>query len=576
MVTDSKLKPRSFAITDGANRAGARAMLRAAGLKDDDFRKPVIGIANTWIEIGPCNLHLRELAGHVRDGIRAAGGTSLEFNTVSISDGISMGTEGMRASLISREVIADSIELVARGNQFDGLVVLVGCDKTIPGGVMALCRLNIPGLILYGGSIAPGKFEGRSVTIQDVYEAIGAHARGKMSDAQLKQLELVACPGAGACGGQFTANTMALVCEFLGIAPMGLSSIPATDKGKAHAGEVAGKLVVDLLQNDLLPSKIITKTAIENAIAGVAATGGSTNAVLHLLAIARETGISLSIDDFDRISSKTPILADLKPGGRFVATDLFAAGGTPLVAKRMLEAGLLHGECITVTGRTLAEEGARAKETPGQQVVHDKGNPLKATGGLVILKGNLAPDGCVIKVSGHNVQNFRGPARVFDGEETALAAVEAGEIKSGDVVVIRYEGPRGGPGMREMLAVTAALVGAGLGDSVALLTDGRFSGATHGLMAGHVAPEAAVGGPIAAVRDGDIIVFDLASRAIGVELSDEEIQKRLAEWQAPKPRYAGGVMAKYAAMVSSSSLGAVTTVPANLTYANPIGTGRTL
>jgi dihydroxy-acid dehydratase len=575
-VSDSKLKPRSFVVTDGANRAGARAMLRAAGLKDDDFRKPLIGIANTWIEIGPCNLHLRELAGHVRDGIRAAGGAALEFNTVSISDGITMGTEGMRASLISREVIADSIELVARGNQFDALIVLVGCDKTIPGGVMALSRLNIPGLILYGGSIAPGKFEGHSVTIQDVYEAIGAHARGKMSDAQLKQLELVACPGAGACGGQFTANTMALVCEFLGIAPMGLSSIPATDKGKAHAGEVAGKLAVELLKNDLLPSKIITKTAIENAIAGVAATGGSTNAVLHLLAIAREMGISLSIDDFDRISSKTPILADLKPGGRFVATDLFAAGGTPLVAKRMLEAGLLHGECITVTGRTLAEEAARAKETPGQEVVHDKSNPLKATGGLVILKGNLAPDGCVIKVAGHYADNFRGPARVFDGEETAFAAVEAGEIKAGDVVVIRYEGPRGGPGMREMLAVTAALVGAGLGDSVALLTDGRFSGATRGLMAGHVAPEAAVGGPIAALRDGDIIVFDLAKRAISVELSDGDIQKRLAEWQAPKPRYASGVMAKYAALVSSSSLGAVTTVPANLSYVTPIRTGRTL
>ena len=386
-MTESTLKPRSSALTDGAHRAPARAMLRAAGLEDDDFRKPLIGIANTWIEIGPCNYHLRELAQHVRDGIRAAGGTSLEFNTVSISDGITMGTEGMRASLISREVIADSIELVTRGNLFDGLIVLVGCDKTIPAGVMALARLNIPGLVLYGGSIAPGKFEGHSVTIQDVFEAVGAHARGKMSDAQLKELERTACPGAGACGGQFTANTMALVCEFLGIAPMGLSSVPATNAGKAHAGEVAGKLTLDLLKRNLTPSKIITKSAIENAIAGVAATGGSTNAVLHLLAIAREAGISLSIDDFDRISSVTPILADLKPGGRFVATDLFAAGGTALVAKRMLEAELLHGECLTVTGRTLAEEATDSKETPGQQVVRSKSNPIKPSGGLVILKG---------------------------------------------------------------------------------------------------------------------------------------------------------------------------------------------
>jgi dihydroxy-acid dehydratase len=552
-------------------------MLRAAGLEDDDFRKPLIGIANTWIEIGPCNYHLRELAQHVRDGIRAAGGTSLEFNTVSISDGITMGTEGMRASLISREVIADSIELVTRGNLFDGLIVLVGCDKTIPAGVMALARLNIPGLVLYGGSIAPGKFEGHSVTIQDVFEAVGAHARGKMSDAQLKELERTACPGAGACGGQFTANTMALVCEFLGIAPMGLSSVPATNAGKAHAGEVAGKLTLDLLKRNLTPSKIITKSAIENAIAGVAATGGSTNAVLHLLAIAREAGISLSIDDFDRISSVTPILADLKPGGRFVATDLFAAGGTALVAKRMLEAELLHGECLTVTGRTLAEEATDSKETPGQQVVRSKSNPIKPSGGLVILKGNLAPEGCVMKVAGHDTLNFRGTACVFDSEEAAFTAVENGEIKAGDVVVIRYEGPRGGPGMREMLAVTAALVGAGLGDSVALLTDGRFSGATHGLMAGHVAPEAAVGGPIAAVRDGDTITFDLPKRTLNVELTEAEIQKRLAAWQAPKPRFVNGVMAKYALLVSSSSLGAITSVPASFSSGSaPVSTGRTL
>jgi len=552
-------------------------MLRAAGLNDEDFSRPLIGIANTWIEIGPCNYHLRELAAHVRDGIRAAGGTPLEFNTVSISDGITMGTEGMRASLISREVIADSIELVARGNLLDGLVVLVGCDKTIPGGVMALARLNIPGLLLYGGSIAPGQFEGHSVTIQDVFEAVGAHARGKMTDAQLKELECAACPGAGACGGQFTANTMALVCEFLGIAPMGISSVPATDAGKAHAGELAGKLALDLLKKNRTPLQIITKAAIENAIAGVAATGGSTNAVLHLLAIAREAAVPLSIDDFDRISSRTPILADLKPGGRFVATDLYAAGGTPLVAKRMLVAGLLQGSCITVTGKTLAEEAAGAKETPGQEVVRTKDNALKETGGLVILKGNLAPEGCVIKVAGHKMTNFRGPARVFDSEEAAFAAVEQGKIKADDVVVIRYEGPKGGPGMREMLAVTAALVGAGLGDSVALLTDGRFSGATHGLMAGHVAPEAANGGPIAAVLDGDTITFDLPKRALTVEISDAEIRKRLAGWKAPKPRYTHGVFAKYAALVSSSSLGAITVAPADLAAeAAPVSSGRTL
>ena len=440
-MTGDSLKPRSATLTDGAHRAPARAMLRAAGLKDEDFSKPLIGVANTWIEIGPCNYHLRELALHVRDG------TPLEFNTISISDGITMGTEGMRASLISREVIADSIELVARGNLFDGLIVLVGCDKTIPGGVMALARLDLPGLMLYGGSIAPGQYEGHAVTIQDVFEAVGAHARGKITDRQLKDLECAACPGAGACGGQFTANTMALVCEFLGLAPMGISSIPATNERKARAGELAGELTLGLLRKNLTPSKIITKSAIENAIAGVAATGGSTNAVLHLLAIAREAGIALSIDDFDRISAKTPILADLKPGGRFVATDLYAAGGTPLVARRMLEAGLLDGDCITVTGRSLAEEAAGAKETSGQEVVRTKNNPLKSTGGLVILKGNLAPEGSVMKVAGHDTQSFRGPARVFDNEEAAFAAVEAGKIKAGDVVVIINEGPRGWPGM---------------------------------------------------------------------------------------------------------------------------------
>jgi dihydroxy-acid dehydratase len=536
-------------------------MLRACGLGDDDFAKPLIGIANTWIEIGPCNYHLRELAEHVKEGVRAAGGTPLEFNTVSISDGITMGTEGMRMSLVSREVIADSIELVSRGNLFDALIVLVGCDKTIPGGIMALARLNIPGLILYGGSIAPGTFEGHAVTIQDVYEGIGMHARGSMTDAQLKSLESAACPGAGACGGQFTANTMALVCEFLGIAPMGLSSVPATNAAKGSAGHRAGELVMDLLRRDVTPLKIITKAAIENAIAGVAATGGSTNSVLHLLAIANEANISLSIDDFDRISSRVPILADLKPGGRFVATDLFAAGGTALVAKRMLEAKLLHGECLTVTGRTLAEEAAAAKETPNQQVVRKLDAPLKPTGGLVILKGNLAPEGCVIKVAGHNLQSFKGTARVFDDEEAAFAAVENGSIKAGDVVVIRYEGPKGGPGMREMLQVTAALVGAGLGDSVALLTDGRFSGATHGFMAGHVAPEAATGGPIAALADGDTIAFDIPKRTLNVNLTDAEIQRRLSSWKAPAPRFKSGVMAKYALLVSAASLGAVTAIP---------------
>jgi dihydroxy-acid dehydratase len=558
-VKQPLLKPRSHTLTDGAHRAPARAMLRASGLRDEDFSKPLVGVANTWIEIGPCNYHLRELAEHVKAGIRAAGGAPLEFNTVSISDGITMGTEGMRTSLVSREVIADSIELVTRGTLFDALVVLVGCDKTIPGGVMALARLNIPGLILYGGSIAPGQFEGHSVTIQDVFEAVGMHARGTMTDARLTALEGAACPGAGACGGQFTANTMALVCEFLGIAPMALSSVPATNAAKANAGHRAGELVMDLLRRDVTPSKIITKTAIENAIAGVAATGGSTNAVLHLLAIANEANIPLSIDDFDRISSRVPILADLKPGGRFMATDLFAAGGTPLVAKRLLDAKLLQGECITVTGRTLAEEAAAAKEAPKQEVVRKLDAPLKPTGGLVILKGNLAPEGCVVKVAGYNLQTFRGPAKVFDSEEAAFAAVENAAIKPGDVVVIRYEGPKGGPGMREMLAVTAALVGAGLGDSVALLTDGRFSGATHGLMAGHVAPEAVNGGPIAAVAQGDIIEFDIPKRTLSVALTAAEIQRRLSTWQAPLPRYSSGVMAKYALMVSSASQGAVTT-----------------
>jgi dihydroxy-acid dehydratase len=563
-VTAPLPKPRSRALVDGPNRAGARSMLRACGLKDEDFAKPLIGVANTWIEIGPCNYHLRELAVDVKAGIRAAGGTPLEFNTVSISDGITMGTEGMRTSLVSREVIADSIELVTRGNMFDAIVILVGCDKTIPGGIMAAARLNIPALVLYGGSIAPGEFEGHAVTIQDVYEAIGSHARGGMSDARLTALEIAACPGAGACGGQFTANTMALVAEFLGIAPMGLSGVPATNAAKHNAGHRAGELVMDLLRKDITPSKIITKAAIENAITGVAATGGSTNSVLHLLAIANEARIPLSIEDFDRISTRTPILADLKPGGRFVATDLYAAGGTALVAKRLIDAKLLNGDSITVTGRTIGEEARAAKETAKQEVVRPLDKPLKTTGGLVILKGNLAPEGCVLKVAGHDYKTFRGPARVFDNEEAAFAAVESGGIKTGDVVVIRYEGPKGGPGMREMLQVTAALIGAGLGDSVALLTDGRFSGATHGLMAGHVAPEAVNGGPIAAVADGDMIEFDIPKRSLNVALTDAEIQRRMSTWRAPAPRFSTGVMAKYALMVSSAAQGAVTTPSASL------------
>ncbi len=549
---------RSAALTEGPSRAPARAMLKAVGFDDAALHKPLIGVANTWIEIGPCNFHLRELGEQVKRGIRAAGGTPMEFNTVSISDGITMGSEGMRASLVSREVIADSIELVARGNQFDAVIVLVGCDKTIPGGVMALARLDVPGVVLYGGSIAPGRWEGRDVTIQDVFEAVGAHAAGKITDAQLKTLEDHACPGAGACGGQFTANTMATVCEFLGISPMGSASVPATDAGKASVAERAGQLVMDVLRRGDHARKILTKDAIENAIAAVAATGGSTNAVLHLLAIAREAGVTLDLQDFDRISRQVPLLADLKPGGRFVATDLYRAGGITLVAKRLLDAGRLHADTLTVTGRTLGEEAAEAKETPGQEVVKPFDQPLKATGGLVILRGNLAPDGCVVKVAGHTSDHHQGPARVFDSEEAAFEAVEHGQIKAGDVVVIRNEGPKGGPGMREMLAVTAAIVGVGLGDSVALLTDGRFSGATRGLMAGHVAPEAVDGGPIAALRDGDVVTFDIDTRTLSVDLSDAEIAARVAAWPRPAPLYDTGVMAKYARLVTSAATGAVT------------------
>jgi dihydroxy-acid dehydratase len=552
------LKPRSGVITDGPDRSPSRAMLKAAGFTDEDLRRPIVGVANTWIEIGPCNYHLRRLAAKVKEGIRAAGGTPMEFNTVSISDGISMGAEGMKCSLISREVIADSIELVARGNHFDALVCLSGCDKTNPGVVMALARLDIPGLALYGGSIAPGHLGDKDLTIQDVFEAVGAYASKRINAEQFLAVENAACPGAGACGGQFTANTMSTVMEFLGISPMGSNGIPATVVEKDEAAFNAGKLVMDLLRRDLKPSQILTRKAIENAIVSVAATGGSTNAVLHLLAIAREAGVELTIDDFDTISDRTPLIADLKPGGRFVANDLYKAGGIPLVAKRLIDAGLIHGDTITVTGKTIAESAQMIKESPGQEVVRPMSQPLKATGGLVILKGNLAPEGCVVKVAGHERLIHQGPARVFDREEDAFQAVQQGKIKANDVIVIRYEGPKGGPGMREMLGVTAALVGAGLGDSVALITDGRFSGATHGLMAGHVAPEAAHGGPIAAVRDGDTIIFDIKARRLDLEIPEAEIKSRLSRWTAPAPRYKTGVMAKYAKLVSSASEGAVT------------------
>ena len=558
MATNENLKPRSSIVTDGPDRAPSRAMLKAVGFTDEDLSRPIVGVANTWIEIGPCNFHLRALAAKVKEGIRAAGGTPMEFNTVSISDGISMGVEGMKCSLISREVIADSIELVARGNHFDALVCLSGCDKTNPGVVMALARLNIPGLALYGGSIAPGHLGERDLTIQDVFEAVGAYGSGRISENQFKAVENSACPGAGACGGQFTANTMSTVMEFLGISPMGSNGIPATVAEKEEAAFNAGKLVIEMLRHDLRPAQIITRKSIENAIASVAATGGSTNAVLHLLAIAREAGVELTIDDFDIVSTRTPLIADLKPGGRFVASDLYKAGGIQLVAKRLIDAGLIHADALTVTGKTIGEAAQMTRETPGQEVVTPLARPLKATGGLVILRGNLAPEGCVVKVAGHERMIHKGPAKVFDREEDAFHAVKHGQIKPNDVVVIRYEGPKGGPGMREMLGVTAALVGAGLGDSVALLTDGRFSGATHGLMAGHVAPEAAHGGPIAVVREGDSIVFDVKARRLDVEISEAEMTARLQKWSPPAPRYTSGVMAKYAKLVSSASEGAVT------------------
>jgi dihydroxy-acid dehydratase len=533
-------------------------MFKSIGFTDSDLAKPIVGIANTWIETMPCNFHLRELAAKVKEGVRSAGGTPMEFNTIAISDGETMGTEGMKASLVSREVIADSIELLGRGQMFDAMVALVGCDKTIPGGAMALIRLNVPSVLLYGGSIAPGHFKGHDVTIGDVYEAVGAHAAGKMTDAELKDLEDHACPGAGACGGQFTANTMSTAMEFIGLSPMGANSVPALDPRKGEVAYHAGQLVMDQLRRGVRPLDILTRKAFENAIASVAATGGSTNGVLHLLAMAREAGVPLAIEDFDTISSRTPIIADLKPAGRYVAVDVHRAGGIPLIAKKLLEAGLIDGSQMTPSGRTIAEEAGSVTETPGQDVVRSVSNPIKKTGGLVILKGNLAPEGCVIKVAGYERTHHRGPARVFDSEEDAMRAVIGKSIHAGDVVVIRYEGPRGGPGMREMLDVTGALVGEGLGESVGLLTDGRFSGATHGLMAGHVAPEAARGGPIAALADGDTVVFDIEKRRLDVELSDSEIQKRLTNWREPEPRYKSGVFAKYAALVSSASEGAIT------------------
>jgi dihydroxy-acid dehydratase len=552
-------KKYSVPLTEGPHRAAARSYLRGVGFSKEDLHKPIIGIANTWTEIGPCNFHLRQIAEAVKQGVREAGGTPMEFNTITIHDGITMGTEGMKASLVSREVIADSVELVARGNLFDGLVTIAGCDKNMPGTVMALARLDIPSLMLYGGSIKPGNLNGKDITIQDVFEAIGSHAAGRIDDAGLEAVEAAACPSAGACGGQFTANTMAIACEFLGISPMGLSSVPAFLPEKLAASREAGRLVMELARKDLRPSKIITPVAIENAIASVAASGGSTNAVLHFLAIASEMGIPLSIDDFDRISNKTPLLCDLKPGGNYVAADYHAAGGSRLLAKRLIDAGLIDGSCWNVTGKTLAEEAATATETNGQKVIHALNDAIKPTGGLVILKGNLAPEGCVIKVAGHKRLDHRGPARVFDREGDAFEAVEAGKIKPNDVIVIRYEGPKGGPGMREMLQVTAAIAGIPeLSETVALLTDGRFSGATRGLMAGHVAPEAAVKGPIAAVREGDIIHFDIPNRKLSVEISDEEITSRLQSWKKPTPRFTRGVFHKYANAVSSASQGAVT------------------
>jgi dihydroxy-acid dehydratase len=558
-------KKYSVPLTEGPSRAAARSYLRGVGFSKEDLHKPIIGVANTWTEIGPCNFHLRDVAAAVKQGIRDAGGTPMEFNTVTISDGITMGTEGMKASLISREVIADSIELVARGNLFDGIVCIAGCDKNMPGTIMAMARLDIPGIMLYGGSIAPGRLaqpDGthKDITILNVFEGMGSHAAGKINDEQLEALEAAACPGPGACGGQFTANTMAMAGEFLGISPFNLTGVPAMSAEKASASREAGRMILDLCRNDMRPSKILTRQALDNAIVAVCASGGSTNAVLHLIAIARELGIPLDMNDFDRISEHTPFICDLSPGGKYVAKDYQDAGGSRLLAKRLLEKGLISGDSITVSGKTLAEEAAEAVETPNQPVIRTWDNPLKPTGGLVIMKGNLSPEGSVIKVAGHERIFHQGIARVFDSEDLCHAAVEAGKINPNDVLVIRYEGPKGGPGMREMLAVTAAIKGIPeLSETVALLTDGRFSGATRGLMCGHVAPEAFLGGPIAAVHEGDLITFDIPNRELRLEVAPEVIAERLSTWKAPEPRYKRGVFAKYANSVSSASEGAITT-----------------
>ncbi|MGI9071118.1 MAG: dihydroxy-acid dehydratase [Bryobacteraceae bacterium] len=555
------MKLQSYTITQGRERAGARSFFKAIGFTDADLKKPIIGIANTWIGTMPCNFHLRELAVDVAAGIREAGGTPMEFNTIAISDGITMGTEGMKTSLVSREVIADSIELVARGYMFDGIVALVACDKTIPGAAMALLRLNVPGVILYGGTILPGKYKGRDITVQDVFEAVGANAAGRLSDEELLEIENSACPGAGACGGQFTANTMSTVMEIIGMSPMGLNAIPQLDARKHDAARACGEVILNAVRNNLRPRDIVTRAAFENGIASVAASGGSTNAVLHLLAMAREAGIPLTIDDFQERSSKTPLLADLKPAGRYTAADVDKAGGIPVIAKRLHDGGYVDSDVMTITGKTFREQVQSATETPGQDVIRPLDNPIKKSGGIVILKGSLAPDGCVIKVTGLDRTSQTGPARVFDSEEATMEAVMHGKIKAGDIVVIRYEGPKGGPGMREMLGVTGAIVGAGLSESVALVTDGRFSGATRGFMVGHIAPEAAVGGPIAAVRDGDSISIDIETRKISLDIPVQEIYDRLSKFERPAPKYTSGVMAKYVALVGSASDGAVTSPP---------------
>jgi len=552
-------KRHSAALTDGPDRAPARAMLKAIGFTDEDLARPLVGVATTWIETMPCNFNQRRLAEFVKEGIRAAGGTPMEFNTISISDGVSMGTEGMKASLISRDVVADSIELVVRGHLMDGLVCLVGCDKTIPGAAMALARLDVPGLVLYNGTIYPGTYKGKDADIVTVFEAVGAYRAGKLSLEELYEIESVSCPGPGACGGQYTANTMSMALEFLGLSPGGLNGIPAEDPDKNEAARRSGEIAMDLVRRDVRPSTILTKDAIENAIAGVAASGGSTNGVLHLLAIAHEVGVPLTVDEFGPIADRTPIVADLRPGGRYVAADLYTAGGVGLIARELLKRDLLHADAPNVDGRTIAQVATDAVETDGQVVVVPIERPIKPSGGLTILRGSLAPDGCVVKLAGHERRLHRGPARVFDSENACFEAVKAQTIKPGDVIVIRYEGPVGGPGMQEMLSVTAALVGVGLGDSVALITDGRFSGGTHGLMIGHVAPEAALGGPIAFVEDGDEIVVDVDAKTLDLDVPADVLAERRARWSPPAPRYTGGVMAKYAALVSSASEGAVTT-----------------